>query len=84
MHNGRRRLPGTKSTGPRTSEGLERCRVANWKHGRSSAEALAERRRVRDLLDQSAQVIRAVRTGGGLKGLAERLFAGMMQGTPRV
>jgi hypothetical protein len=25
---------GGMSTGPRTLEGLERCRRANWKHGR--------------------------------------------------
>ena len=35
---------GGKSTGPRTPEGLERCRKANWKHGRRSAEAVAERK----------------------------------------
>jgi hypothetical protein len=33
MANGRCRMHGGKSTGPRTPEGLERCRMANWKHG---------------------------------------------------
>jgi hypothetical protein len=37
------RFHGGKSTGPRTAEGLERSRRANWKHGRRSAEAAAER-----------------------------------------
>jgi hypothetical protein len=32
------------STGPRTPEGLERSRRANWKHGRFSREAIEARR----------------------------------------
>ncbi|MBW8056150.1 MAG: hypothetical protein FVQ76_12715 [Nitrospira sp.] len=44
MKNGRCRLHGGKSTGPRTPEGLERARRANWKHRRYSAKATAERR----------------------------------------
>ena len=47
MPNGRCKLHGGKSTGPRTPEGLERSRRANWKHGRFSREAKAERSRVR-------------------------------------
>jgi len=47
MPNGRCKLHGGKSTGPRTPEGLERSRQANWKHGCYSREAKAERSRVR-------------------------------------
>jgi hypothetical protein len=47
MPNGRCKLHGGKSTGPRTPEGLERSRRANWKHGYYSCEAKAERSRVR-------------------------------------
>jgi hypothetical protein len=47
MPNGRCKLHGGKSTGPRTPEGLERSRQANWKHGHFSREAKAERSRVR-------------------------------------
>jgi hypothetical protein len=47
MPNGRCRLHGGKSTGPRTPEGLERSRRANWKHGYYSREAKAERSRLR-------------------------------------
>ena len=36
MPNGRCTLHGGKSTGPRTPEGLERSRKANWKHGYST------------------------------------------------
>jgi hypothetical protein len=44
MANGRCRMHGGPSTGPRTPEGLERSRQANWKHGRKSAEAIARRK----------------------------------------
>ncbi len=44
MQNGRCRLHGGKSTGPRTPEGLARSKQANWKHGWFSAEAKLERR----------------------------------------
>jgi hypothetical protein len=47
MRNGRCRFHGGKSTGPRTPEGLERSKRANWKHGRYSAEAKQERRKTR-------------------------------------
>ena len=44
---GRCKLHGGKSTGPRTPEGLERSRRANWKHGHYFREAKAERSRLR-------------------------------------
>jgi hypothetical protein len=47
MPNGRCKVHGGKSTGPRTPEGLERSRRANWKHGHYSREAKAERSRLR-------------------------------------
>jgi hypothetical protein len=47
MPNGRCKVHGGKSTGPRTPEGLERSRRANWKHGYYSREAKTERSRVR-------------------------------------
>jgi hypothetical protein len=37
-------MRGGPSTGPRTPEGIERSRGANWKHGRRSAEAIAQRK----------------------------------------
>lgn len=61
MKNGRCRLHGGKSTGPRTPEGLERARRANWKHGRYSAEAKAEWRLIRWLLRTSLELVRQVR-----------------------
>jgi DNA repair protein RadD len=45
MPNGRCRMHGGASTGPRTPEGLERSRKANWKHGGFSAETIESRRK---------------------------------------
>jgi hypothetical protein len=47
MPNGRCRMHGGPSTGPRTPEGLERSRRSNWKHGYYSAKAKRVRRDVR-------------------------------------
>ena len=44
MKNGRCRMHGGKSTGPRTPKGLARSRKANWKHGYFAKEAVEERR----------------------------------------
>jgi hypothetical protein len=38
---------GGASTGPRTLEGLERCRRTNWKHGERSVERITARRAFR-------------------------------------
>jgi hypothetical protein len=43
MPNGRCRMHGGLSTGPRTVDGLERARKAPWRHGHYSAEAKAAR-----------------------------------------
>src|SRR5262245_65953930 len=47
MPNGRCKLHGGKSTGPRTPEGLERSRRANWKHGHFPGKAKPKRPGVR-------------------------------------
>jgi hypothetical protein len=58
MLNGRCRLHGGLSTGPKTAAGLERIRRAVTKHGRYSQKALAERRYVRKLLKECWATIR--------------------------
>jgi hypothetical protein len=58
MPNGRCRLHGGKSTGPRTADGLERCRTANWKHGGYSREARAERRDMREMLRECGKFLK--------------------------
>jgi hypothetical protein len=56
--NGRCRMHGGASTGPRTPEGLARSRRSRWKHGLYSSEASAERKRVRDLIRQSRELLK--------------------------
>jgi hypothetical protein len=51
------------STGPRTAKGLARSRRARWKHGLYSAEALAEQRRVGELLIQSRELLKQMQAG---------------------
>src|SRR6185369_4651469 len=63
MANGRCRMHGGASTGPRTAEGLARSRRSRWKHGLYSAEALAKQKRVRDLLIQSRELLKQMQAG---------------------
>ena len=53
MRNGRCRMHGGKSTGPRTPGGLAKSKKANWKHGFYSEEMAAERKFVRSMLRES-------------------------------
>ena len=57
MANGRCRMHGGKSTGPRTPAGLERSRKANLKHGLYSAEYRAEMAFLRQLRAQSLETV---------------------------
>ena len=50
MANGRCRLHGGKSIGPRTEEGLSCVKEANTTHGFYTAEAIMERKATRMLL----------------------------------
>ena len=50
MANGRCRLHGGLSTGPKTAEGIERIRRAVTKHGNYSKRAKTERAEYRELL----------------------------------
>ena len=54
MPNGRCRLHGGCSTGPRTAEGMARLRAARTVHGSRSAEAREFRALVRALDDETA------------------------------
>src|SRR5271170_3116341 len=58
MSNGRCRMHGGASTGPRTPEGLQRSRRSRWKHGLYSSEARAEQKRVRELIRQSRDLLK--------------------------
>jgi len=52
MKNGRCRLHGGKSTGPKTKEGIERIRQAHLLHGRYTRKVIAERKEFNALLRQ--------------------------------
>ena len=54
-------IHGGRSTGPRTPEGLERSRKANWKHGFYSAEMAAERQYIRSLLRESQDLVERIK-----------------------
>uniref|UniRef100_UPI000E75B29C HGGxSTG domain-containing protein n=1 Tax=Teichococcus vastitatis TaxID=2307076 RepID=UPI000E75B29C len=49
MANGRCKMHGGKSTGPRTAEGIERIRAARMKHGMFSGEMRELRALIREL-----------------------------------
>jgi len=52
MKNGRCRLHGGKSTGPKSPEGIERIRQAHLKHGEYTKEAIASRKEFNALMKQ--------------------------------
>jgi hypothetical protein len=60
MPNGRCRLPGGLSTGPKTLEGIERIRQAVTKHGRYSKRARVERQQYRKLLQHWREMLSAM------------------------
>ena len=57
MPNGRCRLHGGKSTGPRTAAGLERLRAAHTTHGMRTAEAERMRKAVRVLMAEAKRLV---------------------------
>ena len=60
MKNGRCRLHGGKSTGPRTPEGIERIRKAHLKHGKYSREAIVVKKAFNELLRELQGTIQEV------------------------
>ena len=62
------------STGPRTPDGLERSRKANWKHGYHSREAMAQRQEAR----ATVRMMRALLAGA--KGMSIETFEEMFEG----
>jgi hypothetical protein len=57
MPNGRCRLHGGLSTGPKTAQGIERIRRAVTKHGRYSKQAREELEHYRNLLQQCRETL---------------------------
>jgi len=50
--NGRCKLHGGRSTGPKTAEGRERCAAARFKHGLFTKKTLEEKRQLSAFLKQ--------------------------------
>ncbi len=61
MRNGRCRLHGGRSTGPKTAAGIERIRLARTKHGRYSMTARDVRRAVAELLRDAQALLDRIR-----------------------
>ena len=64
MKNGRCRLHGGKSTGPRTPEGIGRIRQVHFKHGEYTKEAIASRKEFNSLLRILKRTIREITDRG--------------------
>ena len=60
MPNGRCRLHGGKSTGPKTAEGIERIRRAVTKDGRFTKAARAEHAKYRSLLQNCRELLQGI------------------------
>jgi len=69
MANGRCRLHGGLSTGPRTPEGLARCRAARLQHGYRSGEVIGLRRRAAHAARRLRSLTRALSAGHGVHRL---------------
>ena len=61
MANGRCRLHGGLSTGPKSAKGIELIRLAVTKHGRYSAAAKVEQEQYRALLQAGHELMRQIR-----------------------
>jgi len=83
MANGRCRLHGGLSTGPRTPEGLERSRKARWKHGRYSAETKRLRRRSRARLKWTKEFLAVLGSYDSMRSLLFEIEEQMARGDTR-
>ncbi len=64
MANGRCRLHGGLSTGPKTAEGIEKIRQATTKHGRYSKQNNAETADYRKLMEDCRGILAALSCNG--------------------
>lgn len=53
MPNGRCRMHGGASTGPKTPDGLKRSKRANWKHGHYSKEEIMKSKQTKRLIHEA-------------------------------
>lgn len=76
MANGRCRMHGGASTGPRTPHGLARSRAARLVHGRCSTPALTARRRRGALVRRSLTLAKWLRAGAPLDRRPDFIWLG--------
>jgi hypothetical protein len=60
MENGRCHFHGGKSTGSKTEIGKLKQKMASWKHGLYSKEALEERRFFRKMLKENKKYLNSI------------------------
>lgn len=65
MKNGRCRLHGGLSTGPKTLEGLSRSRVANWKHGKYSADKVVLKKSISASIRECRELLKNLSNNKG-------------------
>ena len=82
MANGRCRLHGGLSTGPRTSAGLARCRTARLTHGYRSGELIGLRRRAAHAARRLRGLTRALSAGHGVHRSDSRSPVGALCARP--
>lgn len=63
MKNGRCKLHGGKSTGPKTPEGIERIRQSHLKHGIYTKDAIAQRRETNLFFKKAEEVLKQIGYG---------------------
>lgn len=81
MKNGRCRMHGGTSTGPRTSDGKARCAAVNWRHGMRSAQVRAQSREFRARIRWRTSVFVALGKADRLFGLLHRIAVSLDLGT---
>jgi hypothetical protein len=64
MPNGRCRMHGGPSTGPKTEAGKDKIRVSRTKHGRYSQATIASRRETRTILRAVRELLNNLDTEG--------------------
>jgi len=87
MANARCRMHGGKSTGPRTSAGIERCRTAPLKHGRRSPRCWLSDvrwlRKLRSILSETAALEKRSTNSLGMLGLPRnKVCPVLLENTP--
>ncbi len=60
MSNGRCRMHGGKSTGPKTPEGIQRIRETHLKHGRYTMKALEEKKKCNRLIKKYREFVNKI------------------------